>query len=144
MVGLIALVAALAASEQTDERSEFARTFDGWVTVAREQPLHVVYQDSIGREIPLSQLTPAALVGIRYAFLNEDEGKVVTLNAPFAFSAPPESSPPVQPPLPPRQPPPQSPPPARDAAPPNPPVSSPPRTVAPSPNENRIAPPPLS
>jgi hypothetical protein len=142
VVGVIALVAALAESEQADERIDFARTFDGWVTVEREQPLHIVYQDTTEREIPLSDLTPAAIVGIRYAYLTEDEGKVVPLNAPFAFSAPPlESSPPAQPPPPPRQPPPQPPPPADDAAPPSPPSALPPPTVPPGYNDNRIAPP---
>jgi hypothetical protein len=145
VVGVIALVAALAESEQADERIDFARTFDGWVTVEREQPLHIVYQDTTEREIPLSELTPAAIVGIRYAYLTEDEGKVVPLNAPFAFSAPPlESSPPAQPPPPPRQLAPQPPPPADDAAPLDPPSSLSPPTVPPSSIEDGIVRPPLS
>ena len=141
VVGVIALIAALAESEQADERIDFARTFDGWVAVERDQPLHIVYQDTTEREIPLSQLTPVALVGIRYAYLTEDEGKVVPLNAPFAFSPPPlESSPPAQSPPPPRQPPP----PVDDAATPNRRSSLPPPTLPPSSNENRVDPPPLS
>jgi len=100
-VGILALVAE-AAAEQNDERAAFAKTFDGWVKVSREQTLNVCYDGGTVREIHLDELAPADLAGARYGYFTEMDGKITPLQT--AAPAPPPALPPMPPPAPPNLP----------------------------------------
>jgi hypothetical protein len=91
VVGLIVLIAA--ASDAAAEAAR-AKSFDGWVRVAADHPLRLVYGPNVERSIPLSVLTPSDVLGLSYAVLNEDAGHVETL-------APPPPAPPMPAPAPP-------------------------------------------
>ncbi|HLK92578.1 MAG TPA: hypothetical protein VKZ18_21970 [Polyangia bacterium] len=69
----IVIVAVVAeASRQAPD----ARAFDGWVTVSPDHLLHLRYAGDVERLVPLTTLCPSDLVGVRYAVLREDEGRV--------------------------------------------------------------------
>ncbi len=128
-VAVVATVAVLAiaaeSAHEAEERAAYARAFDGWVTVPNDRPLHIRYGDGLEREIPLKDLTPADTVNARFGYLKEDDGDVVPLREPFAFTPPPAIDPgaPVPPP-PPRRP-------GPSAAPPQPPPVAPPAPALP-------------
>jgi hypothetical protein len=79
--GAIAAVMALAvladmADEPAKERAEFASRFAGSISIHPGQVIHLQYDDGQLRAFPLVQLTPADAVGVLYAHVSEDDGRV--------------------------------------------------------------------
>jgi hypothetical protein len=116
LVGLIAIIA---------EAAEPGPPFDGWIRTSPEHPVHLEYAAGRKREVPLCDLQPADLVGLREARLYDSDGIIERLET-VAAPTPPVSRPqPVPAPAPARPPVPVTPP-TRPAAPgPIPPAASP-------------------
>ncbi|HEY4395482.1 MAG TPA: hypothetical protein VGP64_15530, partial [Polyangia bacterium] len=79
-VAAVALIAILADAAATEAAADAARRFDGWVAVDAGHPLRLYYYGgNLCRIVPLARLTPADLIGLQYAALEEDDGHVEPL-----------------------------------------------------------------
>ena len=88
VVAVVGLVAAVAVAADHAQRVEVAHSYDGWVAVAPDHPVHLHYGGNRVRVVALADLQLDDTIGLQYAVLRASEGEIRHLRRTPAAAGP--------------------------------------------------------